>query len=625
MADTKINVELDPKKAIDPILELIDVIKKLADAVENHLGKEAPKSIVKMEEAAERGTSRIKGFFSDLKKRLQDDLKTAFDVGKFAAGLNLADQLGSGIKEVFNLERAFDKLNSRLQLTGKAYQDFKQQIGTSVAKTGQKLEDVFPGVEVAASKGNIKSSKDLSMIAEDLSKVKATTGENTESLSETIISILKDQGKKITGESFRETLNAIQGTRTSGSFKNANDAANAIKGITHILNPEQMKAMGLDTRQMGGLASVASSAGSQGQEILQHILKTAIEAGGKEKLNAILGADLFKNGKLDVSAFGKIDKKRFGQYSEQALSGALGADQSGLSRFLDSMKTGMENFKKVTSGSNETTSQFETATDNLASGIDRFKEKSKNLVRSVGDDLSQSANEMLKGNFKSDFKKSFDELLHLNLSGSMGALFQGKSGENLKHAAGILSDNKGLVAGIGGTALAATLLTGGGLNKLLKKVPGGGKISGMVGGEIAKATGVTPVYVTNASEIGAGLSNIAGIAGGGIGGGLKQLGVLGVGAAAFETGKALADNETISKMISPILDSVTNPVFKSLGIGSGELETTNKGNSLIGNNSNDHIVSAIAKGTEQGVIQAKRNQKTQYTNPSNPQSRGGHM
>lgn len=598
MAETKIDIELDPKNFKKSIDDLIEAVKNLSTIIEGQLGREAPRSFQKLEESAEKGTSKIKQMFKDLGEKVKDSLKNAFNVAAVAGGFKLGKELISGVKEVFDLEKAFDKLNSRLQLTGRAYQDFKKQIGTSVASTGQKIEDIFPGVEVAASKGNIKSTKDLSIIAQSLGEAKATTGEETESLADTITEILKNQNKKITGESFKETLNALQATRVTGAFKTAGEAGSTIKSITHGISADQLKKMGLDTRELGGLAAAASKGGEQGPEILNHLLNQAAnQAGGANYLNKVLGVNLFdKKGKLQAGEFQKINKNRFGQYSEQALASATGADQAGLSRFLDTMKTSMADFSKVTKGANETADQFKIATDNLASGVDQFKEKTKNVGREIGDDLAEAAQDLLKGNYE-------------------GAL------EKAKGAGQTIIDNKSLVAGATGAAGLAAVLTGGGIDALFKKSSGGGLggsvgdsvMGGLLGGKTS-SEGATPVYVVNAAEIRGTVASITDKA-------VKVVAAAAIGGAGY-LGYKSQENDTVRKATSPVLDYVS----KKLGIDmpKANLDLTSKGSHGLGLTP-ESIASAVSRGTEQGVSKSNKSKQTQYTNPSSISGRGASL
>jgi len=233
----EIKLNLDPKQILDSMNDVSENVKKLTEVIEESLGKNAPKSIEAMDKSAEKGANSIASRFKDLGKRIKEDLKTAFDVSGLMAGIKMIDQLGAGVKEVFSLERAFDRLNTRLQLTGKNFLDFKKNVGTSIASTGQKLEDIFPGIEVAASKGNVKDPKEIAQIGKALAQVRAATGESTDALANSVVEILKTQGKKVTAQTFQQTLNVLQGTRVSGSFKTSGEAGGAIEGITKGITP----------------------------------------------------------------------------------------------------------------------------------------------------------------------------------------------------------------------------------------------------------------------------------------------------------------------------------------------------------------------------------------------------
>src|ERR1700685_3048851 len=337
-------LDLDPRKVLDALLEMSEGAKKLADDIESSLGKNAVKSIDKLESKTETGTQKITTMFRNLGTRVKEDLKTAFDATGILAGAKFAKDLGEGVKQVFEMERAFDRLNTRLQLSTRQMTDFKNQVGRKVAGTGQKLEDVLPGVESAAARGGIKSPEQLSSIAEALGKAKATTGEQTEGLSDTVIEILKSQGKKVTADSFKQTLDALQATRTSGAFKTATEAG----GANEQLSP-MAKRMGLGTRELGGLAATASQSGAAGQDILRQLMEQANTPGGKDKLNAIFGPKLFdKQGKLQAGNIANINTGRFGQFSPQVMeeaTGIKGAAGADLERFVQAFKGGMGDFQ----------------------------------------------------------------------------------------------------------------------------------------------------------------------------------------------------------------------------------------------------------------------------------------
>lgn len=574
MSETKVGIAIDPRKAQEGLKQIAEEAKKLTEAIEESLGKKSPEAMDKMENAAEKGTNKITAMFRNLGKRVKEDLKTAFDLGAVAEGLKFGNKINEGIKQVFEMERAFDRLNTRLGLTNDKMNQFKQGVGRAVAGTGQKLEDVLPGVEAASSRGNIKDPQQLTAIAEALGRAKAITGEGTEGLSGDVVEILKNQGKQVNAQSFKATLDALEGTRIAGAFKTAGEAGSAIKELA----PYAQK-LGLNTRDLGGLAAQASKSGPAGQAILQQLLEKGTTVGGQQQINAALGSNVFKNGKLNASALKGVNTERFGQYSQQILqeaTGISGANGADLKRFIDTFKQDTSALDKVAQGANETANQFAVATDNLASQFDQFEESVKEGAREVGGSLSKAIHSIFKG----------------DLSGA---------GTNLKDAGKSAWENKGsLLAALGMTA-GVGVLAGGGLRSLL----GTGK--GLVGGEIAKAAGVQPVYVVNAAEIG----------GGGGAGDLLKTGIAGGGALAtaarFAGGAALAG--TAGYAVGTGINSLTGN-DGSLGEKLYDwLHPEEKTTESVADN--EKMKKAVADGIVEGMQKAKNGQRVQMTNPSN--------
>lgn len=598
----EIKIGLDPKTILAALTSISDAHKALAEQIEESLGKDAIKSVDKLEQKAETGSNKIKSYFINVGNQIKESLKTAFDLGAVMEGAKFGKGLGDGIKQVFEMERAFDRLNTRLNLSGKGLAEFKNKVGQAVAGTGQKLEDILPGVESAAASGGVKDPKQLADIAKYLGQTKAITGEDTKGVSEDVIGILKDQGKAVNSKNFKDTLDTIEGTRVSGAFGSAGEAGGAIRHLTSGLSPEMLKGMGLDTRKLGGLASMASMGGASGQDVLKHILESAKTPGGKEQINAALGQSIFgKSGQLDVGALGKVDKKRFGKYSESVLGTTTGAEQADLSRFLDSMKKGMGQFKQVVDGSNETATQFETATNNFASKVDKFKEKTKEAGREIGGSVSALANDLFEGKFK-------------NL------------GEDAKNVGRTLKDN----AGVGALAIGATVgvgaLAGGAANRLLSKV-GGGLLGGMIGGEAAKAAGIQQVFVTNMP-----LGGIGGAAGpmAGIGGTIaKGAGVLSAGAAGYELGEALGKTEVggkIGEAVGSAIAGVFAPSKDAAIFHANKSDDKFKNKLQEKYDSGDHSPFVMAEMVKRGMVDAHheidKKQIKSVTNPSSVAPRG---
>lgn len=539
----KIEIGLDPGKALEGLQAFANSGKELAVTLEKALGRDATDSIRALEQAVEGGAQKISKYMGDLGKKVKEDLKTAFNVTGVLEGAKFVNEMNQGVRSVFEMERVFSRLQVRLGLTNQEFSKLKTNLGAGIARTGQKLEEILPGVDAAATRGGVKDPKQLAAIGEILGQAKATTGEDAGALSETITEIIRAQGQKVTAASFKATMDALQGTRAAGAFGTTNEAGHSIEGMAM-----DAKKLGIGTRELGGMAAAASGAGSTGVASLQALLHKANDFGGKEQINAAFGTNMFKNGKLDMGAFQNVKKGPGGQYSEKVMgdiAGITGSNGQELLRFIESMKNGVEKFDKVVNGGNETAKQFDIAGDNLATSLDKFRERMKNATREIGEGLS--------------------EALHGDVKGGLGKAAKGAW------------ENKGTLATGGAATLAAGLLMGGGLNALLKKVPGGGFLGGAVGAQAAKAAGIQPVYVTNAREIaggteGGGSANDwqswgkGGAGAGGFGGGATA--ALGLAAAAIgvSIGTYISNkmNEHPDSLPSKAAKAVTRPVADTI-------------------------------------------------------------
>ena len=496
--DTKINVDLDPSHVLNSMKDMSTGAKKLSADIEDSLGKNAPKSVNTFKEAAENGANKIMSTMRNLGTRVKEDLKTAFDLGSVTAGLNALKEIGHGVKQVFLLEKAFDNLNIRLGFSAKKLTEFKKAIGEKVAATGQNIEDVFPAVQNIAAQTKIKSPEELAKVGELFAKVKATTGEETGGLSKEVLNLLRNQGKETNFENIQKTLDTLQATKVIGGFGTAGEAGAAMNALAKIISPEQQKKMGITEKGTGGLVSMANKTGEGGQEVLQQIMHTATQAGGKDLLNSLFGTQLFKGEKFQAQNLSKINAKNLGQYSEQTLSTATGMGQADLARFIQGMKDNSVDLSKVANSANDVAKQFEMSSDNLATKVNVFKKTMEEVGVQIGDSISKVGNDVLKGDFS-------------------------KAWEHTKDVGSTLLENKGAVAGAVGISAVTALLMGGGTRGLLGKLGGGamgavketqGLTKDLAIAQGLKAMGVTPVMVVNAQEIGIAAGEASGDAAG---------------------------------------------------------------------------------------------------------------
>lgn len=472
MADTKISISLDPQDVIQSLKRISQEAKATSEQLEDSLGKNASGSISDLKNAAENGTNQITKLFSNMGTRIREDLKTAFDVSSVLAGANFAKQIGEGVKSVFDMERAFDRLGVRLNLTGRQMDDFKRSAGQAVSSAGVDLKDVNPGLMEAAGRGGVKDPEQLTLIARSLAESRQIDPTlDTASVTDNIAEILQRQGIKMTGANFGSTMDAINSATANGGFHNAGDAASMISKLAQYSTTN-----GMSTRQLAGLATVGSQGGDASRSLLNQILSEGGKTGGSERINALFGQEVFKNGQLDPAALAKVNTKQFGRESifgdATGLGGANGGD---LKMLVDTFKNNMGSFKTVVDGTNETAEQFDKATQSWAAQTELFKKRLNNTGREIGDSLVETITGLYRGD------------------GS-------KAASGLSHGLSAISENKGDLAVAGGL----TLLTG---------IIAGNGVRGLMGSAAAAANGDQRVYVTNAGEIS-----------GPIGGGITALG-----------------------------------------------------------------------------------------------------
>lgn len=595
MSDETIKLGLDPAQVLAALKEMATKSEELAKQIEDALGKDAAASIKKLEDTAEKGSGRIGNFFNNLGKRVKEDMKTAFDFSRVMAGVKFTDEIAKGAKQVLDMERAWDRLNVRIGASAKTFGAFKTELGKGVSATGASLEKVLPGVEAVVARGGLKDTTELGKIGEILAKAQAATGEETGNMAEQLVDSIQARGMKVNAATMKEAIDAAMAARNAGTFGTATEAASAIAHVSPFA-----KQMGLGTRETAALAAQASAAGGPGVDILRQLMERGTQVGQQGALNQLLGANIFKGGKLDSNALGNINLSKFKGLSEQQMAGITGfsgASGDDFVRFVQAFKQGNDRFKSVLSSSDDTAKAFEASTQNFAARLDRFKERLTNAGREIVGGLSQSAEGVFSGN-KDKIK---------------GGLAQAGAG---------IKDNAGtLAAGTAGT-LAMGLLFGGGLRNLM-----GGQIgtaAGIARGKgIQQATGVQPVFVVNAKEIGGGaMEKIAPFAGLGKFGG--AMGVLGAGAAGYGVGSLINEIPGVSDAVVGIFDSIAK-MFGGGSMNNDQAMKAGEEQFRKAREQTEMLRAAIREGAREGTSQARirLEQKGPMTNPSAVAPRGG--
>jgi hypothetical protein len=598
MSDQTIKAELDPQKVLDALREIGASSEAVAKQIEETLGKDAAKSVKKLEDTVEKGSANIGSFFSNLGKKVKEDLKAAFDFSRVLAGVKFTDEIGNGAKQVLELDRAWDRLNVRLGMSRQHFASLKTEVGKTVSGTGAQLDKVLPGLETVIGRGGVKDASALNAIAGTLSKAQAATGEDTAGLADHAVEAILARGEKVNSQSVKAAVDAAMAARNAGSFQSTTEAAAAIAHLTPFA-----KQAGLSTRATAGLAAQASAAGAPGVDMLRQLLEQGSQVGGQSRLNALLGSNVFKGGKLDMGGLSGIDLKRFGGLSQQQMAqvtGFSGSSGDDFVRFVNAFKQGNDRFKQVVSGTDETATAFEASTQNLASRLDRFKEKLTNAGREIVGGLTEATEGALSGKG----------------SRVSGGLHQA--------GAGVVDNAGALAAGTAGT-LAMGLLFGGGLKSLLSS--GAGTATGIAKGAALKGVGVQSVFVVNSAEIG-------GASGGAlektgafatIGKLATSLGPIGVGLAALTAG-GLAGHALANSSVGESFRKGLNNVFGPTDTESDAQKSLKSQEEFRARKAGldpqtAALVDAVRKGTESAKIRVE--QKGPYTNPSSVSPRGG--
>jgi hypothetical protein len=168
MADTKLELDLDPKQVLDSMQVLTKATQELAEKVEIALGKEAVKNFKKLEDQAQESADKVSSTWRQLGNRLKEDMKNFLGLNALMEGMKMGNSMREGAVQVFAMEKAFDKLNTRLGLSVDKLNEFKKNVVGRIAGTGQSLEAVMPGMERVAERGGVKNPNQLADIAETL-------------------------------------------------------------------------------------------------------------------------------------------------------------------------------------------------------------------------------------------------------------------------------------------------------------------------------------------------------------------------------------------------------------------------------------------------------------------------
>lgn len=458
-------------------------------------------------------------------KQFADNLKTGAKAITLDAGRAAIKQAGhDAIGMAFSFSKAFAEIKSKsnasetdLMKWRKSLMQISTDVGSNMDSMAQSFNEMF---------SSVKDPQELLKIMESVGKAAAMGDGDATKVSGSVMSRLQGEGREVNNKNVMDVLGGQDLLRRNGSgFKDLSAAQDAMGSISGA----DIKKSKLSERDLAAILAGASKTGSdsatstKGVAELLGMSNNGLMQGSK--LAGILGTGSLtdKNGKFDISklgggkamaginSLGKNDNERL-----EVFKSISGMSAEGSEATFNMIK----HFKELNETFQQTEHDLKSFDQSAAEGADNLE----NTYKKFENGLITGVTDILGG-----FEKPMKSLLKGDVGGAIGGL-----GGALGQAGKGIAEHPMLVAGgIATTAIAGSLIT-----SLLGKMGGMGGAAGLAAGvakgDSLKAAGVTPVYVTNASEIGGG-----GGPGAALGSGMGFMGKLGMVGGAGAAGVAV--------------------------------------------------------------------------------------
>lgn len=427
-----------------------------------------------------------KGTLKDLGKAFAENLGRGALVGGVGAGLEgVRRNMEKSIETGMSFGRALAQLASRADLSQAKLKELRKQFG-ELAKDGSRLESLPDAMNLLyGATGSVGAAQ---AVLPSISKASTIGNGDAAQLADFVVQRLKGEGRAVSQTNVDSVLQSLVTAQRNGEFNNMSEAMAGLNSVSG----DMKKRAGLSDREYAAILSGATHVGAskeQGLSSISSLIGLSQQGfGAGSALSGMLGVTSFNsNGHFDINKLAQASQnlqRNRGSMSDNDLirlfseGGLSEEDSSGLLTYLkdfDKFKRGMDQALKDTKTFGQVAGE---ATDNLS------------------DKLNMARNQMVIG---------FDEILapleevgKKFASGHVGAGLMGLPGALGSSAKSALIDHPMLTAG----ALATTAAGG----FLLKKLGLGegalGTAGGVAKGLALKQAGVTPVYVTNFSEMG---------------------------------------------------------------------------------------------------------------------------
>lgn len=543
------SVELRVKSGLDELLKDMDKLKAKALEVNTsfeEMGKGTADQLKRKTKDTETFLGNLGNFSRRVADQIKRDFKTLISVQSLAAGLKLSDQFKNSIEETVNLANAIRKLGPTFGIAAKDFASFQQGLT-------QGLGDIGLSSDVA-----VKALEGLSQ-----TPVRGATaiGEYAKKSGQ-LASIGREQGKE--GDISRSLARVLQARGTDpNNIKALNELTESVRRVTIQTGVQPSQVLGnmerlfekmpedfrkvISSKGLANLAAAQSVGGPGAVKFLEEFLGKSPKA--RLAFEAQGGKGLFNDKGLDIEKFRKFS---------QEIRGRINFDPRSSAETLGLSEEAAEGFVR------------------LSESLDKVKDAQDRIQKSTGSlDESYRQSMGLGEAFKANLNR-----VKGNLSGFLESIIHGSTDA----LSGAAQSDVGSAAVTGGAALAAAVLTSGGLKGVF-----GGLLGTAAKGKIAEeVTGqkTVPVYVVNASEFGG--------MGGGLGGGSKGgMGLATAGAIAVAGGYAAREGyKMLEEKTGPIGPSAQETVDWAQSVGGdtggavmeGVLNALVKLNNLLGGN-----------------------------------------
>lgn len=520
-------VELSVRTQLQKIIDELDTLSKkgkdTSDAM-TELGHSVGKSMEGQIKKTETMFGRIRGLAGSTAKAMGDDFKNLFNVAGLAQGLKLGGIFSDNIKETMALTDTIRKLGGIFGIAQGEFVSFQERMVDGLAEVGLGADAASNALK-GLSETQVRGQENLIAYAKASGMLASVSGQKGQEGS-----IAKGIATTITAGGGNVNDPAVFARMVDAMRKSFNATGQNPTQILATLS-QIMEKMPADLRKNIGpeglvdLASIGQVAGKNATAFLEEYLSKSPVA--RKHLEARGFGGVFDEKGLNVDKFRKQAKNIFAQFGgdPRLMAQTLGLSEDaaeGFVRLYESLDKVSKVQQKMRADTKQLEDQYKSAmtmSEAFAGSLNKVKSSFSGPIAAITNGLSEALVKAMDTSL-TDLGKYLPK--------SLASMLQ-KAQEKAPDA---LGKNIGSTAVVVGGGVLTALLAGGGIKRLFGNI-GLGKAQGIAESEAyAQITGrqVTPVYVTNFSEIGGlGAGNLVGAGAGAGGGFVKGAAGLGLG------------------------------------------------------------------------------------------------